>query len=163
MHAGAAIAMARARSDGGSLTRTARRVDNPRVTRGSIAVTLARTAALAAFAALGALAACRGGASADATAPPCSAVAARFLDLAKYDLGRAKVDDATARGVNDQLPAMRDALAQACANGRWSAAIRTCLVQAGDHVAFETCERELTDEQRRDLGRAGRESPGTSP
>ena len=102
--------------------------------------------------------ACRG--SGD-DAPPCSAVAARFLDLAKYDLAQAKVDETTAREVTDQLPAMRDALAQACNDGKWSPAIRRCLVHAGDHVSFEGCEQQLTDEQRRDLDRANR-APGSA-
>lgn len=101
--------------------------------------------------------ACRSGARDDA--PPCSAVAARFLDLARYDLAQAKVDEATTREVTDQLPAMRDALAQACSDGKWSGAIRRCLVMAGDHVSFEGCEQQLTDEQRRDLDRANR-APG---
>jgi hypothetical protein len=92
-----------------------------------------------------------GGRAADG--PPCSAVAAKFLDLAKYDLANAKVDDATAHAVADQLPAMRDALAQACSEGHWGAQVRGCLVRANDHVAFEACEQQLTDEQRRDLDR----------
>ncbi len=94
-------------------------------------------------------------------APPCSAVAARFLDLAKYDLAQAKVDDATGREVTDQLPAMRDALAQACSDGKWSPAIRRCLVKASDHVSFEACEQQLTDDQRRDLDRTNR-APGSA-
>lgn len=100
------------------------------------------------------LVACRGGAG-DA-APPCSAVAAKFLEIAKADLASAKVEEATSRAVTDQLPAMRDSLAQACTEGKWSAATRTCLVHANDHVGFETCEQQLTDEQRRDLDRATR-------
>ena len=91
-------------------------------------------------------------------APPCSAVAARFVDLAHHDLDQAKLDDATRRDAADQLPALRDTLAQACADGHWSAATRKCLVQASDHVSFETCEHQLTDEQRRDLDRANRGS-----
>lgn len=89
-------------------------------------------------------------------APPCSAVAARFLDLAHHDLDQAKLDDATRRDAVDQLPALRDTLAQACSDGHWSAATRKCLVQASDHVSFESCEHQLTDEQRRDLDRANR-------
>jgi hypothetical protein len=104
---------------------------------------------------------CRGGA-ADA-APPCSAVAARFLDLARYDLGQAKADDATRRAVTEQLPALRDSLAQACSDGRWSPAVRACLVAARDHVGFEACEQQLTDEQRRDLDRANRGPASGSP
>jgi hypothetical protein len=83
----------------------------------------------------------------------CSAVAAKFFELAKYDLGHATVDEAMSRKVTDQLPAMRDALAQACLEGKWSETTRGCLVRANDHVGFETCEQQLTDEQRRDLDR----------
>jgi hypothetical protein len=105
------------------------------------------------------LVACRGG-SGDA-APPCSAAAARFLDIARRDLATAGVDDATSRAVRDQLPAMRDALAAACTDGNWSAALRKCLVRANDHGDFETCEQQLTDEQRRDLDRATRGTAGS--
>lgn len=105
-----------------------------------------------------ACAACRGGSTGDA--PPCSAVAARFLELAKHDLARAKVDGDSARAVADQLPAMRDALAQACADGAWAAATRRCLVRAADHLGFEACQQQLTDEQRRDLDRANRGTGG---
>ena len=109
-------------------------------------------------------AACRG--QARDPAPPCSAVAARFLDIARTDLSRALqggIDDATRRAVEDQLPAMRDSLAQACADGRWSAAVRSCLVAASDHVGFEACEQQLTDDQRRDLDRANRGATGSAP
>jgi hypothetical protein len=124
---------------------------------------------IAAVAALGlAGAACRGQAS--DPAPPCSAVAARFLDIARTDLGQAGqatgqvgLDPATRRAVEDQLPAMRDSLAQACSDGRWSAAVRTCLVAAHDHVGFEACEQQLTDDQRRDLDRANRGATGSPP
>lgn len=100
------------------------------------------------------LVACHGGAG-DA-APPCSAVAVKFLEIAKADLASAKVKEATSRAVADQLPAMRDALSQACTEGKWSAATRSCLVHANDHAGFETCQQQLTDEQRRDLDRASR-------
>jgi hypothetical protein len=105
-----------------------------------------------------ACAGCRGGSADDA--PPCGAVATRFLDLANHDLAQAqaRVDEPARRAVVDQLPAMRDALAQACVDGRWRPAVRTCLVQATDHVGFEACERQLTDDQRRDLDRANRGS-----
>jgi hypothetical protein len=93
--------------------------------------------------------------------PPCSAAAAKFLDIARYDLAGAKVGDATKHAVTDQLPAMRDALAQACTEGRWSAAVRNCLVLANDRIAFEACEQQLTDEQRRDLDRGTRGLPGS--
>jgi len=99
--------------------------------------------------------------SAGETAPPCSAVAARFVELARYDLANAKLDDTMARAVTDQLPAMRDALAQVCTDGAWTAATRTCLVHASDHVGFEACEQQLTDEQRRDLDRATRATSGS--
>jgi hypothetical protein len=108
-----------------------------------------------------ACAGCRPGA--DPAAPPCSAVAVRFLQLAEYDLSRARLDDTTARGVADQLPAMRDSLTQACTEGRWSAQVRTCLVHAADHLGFETCEQQLTDEQRRDLSRPDHATSGSSP
>jgi hypothetical protein len=94
------------------------------------------------------------------TGPPCGAVAAKFLEIARHDLDGAKVSDAIRHAVTDQLPAMRDALAQACSEGKWSAAVRNCLVLANDHVAFETCEQQLTDEQRRDLDLRTRGIPG---
>jgi hypothetical protein len=120
--------------------------------------------------ALGLAAACRG--PARDPGPPCSAVGARFLDIARTDLARAggsgqagpnAIDPATRRAVEDQLPAMRDSLAQMCADGRWSAAVRGCLVAAGDHVGFEACEQQLTDDQRRDLDRANRGATGSPP
>jgi hypothetical protein len=106
---------------------------------------------------LGAVA-CRGRGDA---APPCSAVAARFVDIARHELANAKLDEATSRAVMDQLPAMRDSLSQACTGGKWSAGVRQCLVQASDPAGFEICEQQLTDEQRRDLERATRGRPET--
>ena len=103
-------------------------------------------------------AACRGRGDG---APPCSAVAARFVDIARHELANAKLDEATARAVTDQLPAMRDSLSQACTDGKWSGGVRRCLVQASDHAGFETCEQQLTDEQRGDLERATRGRPET--
>lgn len=103
--------------------------------------------------------ACRGGAGDGA--PACGAVAARFVDIARHDLANAKLDEATARAVTDQLPAMRDSLGQACTEGRWAAAVRQCLVRASDHAGFETCEQQLTDEQRGDLDVATRGAPGS--
>ena len=129
-----------------------RRVENLQVARPAIFALLATMLALLPGA-------CRGGAG-DA-APPCSAVAAKFLEIAKYDLKNAKVDEDTARAVTDQLPAMRDALAQACTEGTWSAATRGCLVRANDHAGIEACEQQLTDEQRRDLDRVSRGTPET--
>lgn len=90
---------------------------------------------------------------------PCGAVAAKFLEIANHDLVTAKVDDATLHDVNDQLPAMRDALAEACTDGKWSEPVKKCLVQANDHVAFTACEAQLTDEQRTKLDRATRGEP----
>lgn len=101
-------------------------------------------------------AACHGGGGDQA--PSCGAVAVRFVQLAQADLAQAKIDEATDRAVADQLPAMRDALAQACSDGKWTPATRACLVQANDHVSFEACEQQLTDEQRRDLSRSDRET-----
>ena len=109
-------------------------------------------------------AACRG--QARDPAPPCSAVAARFVDIARTDLTRATqggLADAPRRAVEDQLPAMRDSLIQVCDDGRWSAAVRSCLVAASDHVGFEACEQQLTDDQRRDLDRANRGATGSPP
>ncbi|HEX3762954.1 MAG TPA: hypothetical protein VHW23_29865 [Kofleriaceae bacterium] len=118
-------------------------------------------ALVAAVAALGlAGSACRGTRS--DRAPSCRDVATRFLDIARYDLGRAGVDETARRAVEDQLPALRGALTQACADGGWSAAARTCLVAARDHVSFETCEQQLTDEQRRDLDRVNRGAAGSA-
>jgi hypothetical protein len=117
---------------------------------------VARTAIFGLVVQIGLAGACRGGAG-DA-APPCSAVAAKFFEIAKADLAGAKVDEPTARAVTDQLPAMRDALAHACTEGTWSAATRSCLVRASNHGGFETCEQQLTDDQRRGLDRATRGS-----
>src|SRR5262245_23958971 len=110
----------------------------------------ARLASLAALVALGT--ACR---SPDA-APSCGAVAAHFMYIAEQDLLKASVDDASRRAVRAQLPAMRDSLATACADSQWSAQVRRCLHAANDHIGFETCQRELTEEQRRALDRAAR-------
>lgn len=141
----------------------ARRAENPGVVRPGLLPRALVAATIAALVLAGA--ACRGQAS--DPAPPCSAVAARFLDIARTDLGQAGgqagIDQATRRAVEDQLPAMRDSLAQACADGRWSAAVRNCLVAARDHVGFEACEQQLTDDQRRDLDRANRGAAGSAP
>jgi hypothetical protein len=110
-------------------------------------------AALAVLAALAALAACRSGGDA---APSCGAVAAHFMYIADEALAGASVDDATRRAVRAQLPAMRDALATACADTHWTEEVRRCLHAAGDHVGFETCQQGLTEAQRRALDRAAR-------
>ena len=97
------------------------------------------------------LVACRGKANSGA---PCSAVATQFFALARTDLDTAKVAPETRRQVLDQLPAMRDALSQACTDGAWSAQVRDCIVNARDHAAFQACEQQLTDDQRKALDRA---------
>jgi hypothetical protein len=90
------------------------------------------------------LAACRS----NSGAPPCEAVGAKFVSLAKFDLEKATLDDDTRRNITDQLPAMRDSLVNACKDSSWEPAVRTCLVEAIDHTAFETCQRALTTPQR---------------
>ena len=87
---------------------------------------------------------------------PCTAVATRQLALAEADLGSATVDPATRQLAEHQLPALRDALSQACREGGWSAAVRECMVQAPDHAAFQACARDLTDDQRRAFDQAAR-------
>lgn len=113
-------------------------------------------------AALFVVAACAKGKDA---APPCGAVAAKFLVIAKADLDRAEQEqraDATARrAVADQLPAMRDSIAHACTESRWSAAVRKCLVDAADHVAFESCQSGLTEAQRAALAKSAAEPPAS--
>ncbi|MEO6777664.1 MAG: hypothetical protein ABI467_32360 [Kofleriaceae bacterium] len=99
---------------------------------------------------LAAVAACR----TKPEAPPCGTVAGQFFRLASEDLGSASVDDRTRRAVADQLPAMRDSLAIACSDGAWSAAVRTCMVNAPNHAAFQTCEQQLTPDQHVALDRA---------
>src|SRR5690606_28118881 len=58
----------------------------------------------------------------------CDAVATRLFTLAREDLAKATVDPATRGAVADQLPAMRDALKQACSDGKWSTQLRNCTV-----------------------------------
>lgn len=103
------------------------------------------------------LGACRDGAK---DGPPCGAVGAKFFALAKDALATNQPEPTLRRAVLDQLPAMRDAIVHACTESRWSAAVRTCLVQASDHAAFEACEQQLTDAQRADLDRAARGQVG---
>ncbi|MDQ3369537.1 MAG: hypothetical protein M3680_29260 [Myxococcota bacterium] len=90
-----------------------------------------------------------------AAAPPCGAIGAKLLVIARADLDAAgtKYGDETRRGVLDQLPAMRDALVHACQETRWADEVRRCLIDAPDHVAFEGCQRQLTDAQRQALDR----------
>jgi hypothetical protein len=84
----------------------------------------------------------------------CGAVATRLFTLAREELGKAKVDPATHRALDHQLPAMRDALTQNCTDGKWSTQVRNCMVTAGDYLALQACQQHLTDEQRRALDRA---------
>ena len=84
----------------------------------------------------------------------CAAVATRQFTLMREQLGSATVDPETRRAVAVQLPAMRDALTQSCTDGKWSTQVRNCMVTAGDHVALQACQQQLTDEQRRALDRA---------
>jgi hypothetical protein len=81
----------------------------------------------------------------------CGAAATRLFTMVREDLAKAQVDPATRRAVADQLPAMRDSMAQACTAGKWSTQVRNCMVTAGDHVALQACQLQLTDEQRRAL------------
>ena len=103
------------------------------------------------------LAGCKRG---NADAPPCGAVGAKFFALARDALSKsrlaAQTDSTLRRAAMDQFPAMRDSIVAACTDGKWSAAVRKCLVDANDHLAFEACEQQLTDEQRTALDRAAR-------
>jgi hypothetical protein len=88
-----------------------------------------------------------------ADAPPCGAVGATFFALTRDGLTHATVDGDhdLRRAVEDQLPAMRDSIVHACTETKWSGAVRKCLVEAKDHVAFQACEQQLTDAQRQAL------------
>jgi len=86
-------------------------------------------------------------------APPCGAVGAKLLVIARAELDAKAHDEATRRAVLDQLPAMRDSVVHACTDTSWSEGVRRCLVDAADHVAFEACQQQLTDAQRQDLAR----------
>jgi hypothetical protein len=88
--------------------------------------------------------------------PACGAVGAKLMALAKDDLEHNGVDEATRRAVEAQLPAMRDSIVRVCADGKWTGAVRACLVGANDRVAFEACEQQLTDAQRQALDKAAR-------
>lgn len=97
-------------------------------------------------------------------APPCGAVGAKLFVLARADLekDKARYDEATQHAVMDQLPAIRDALVNTCTETKWSDAVRRCLVDATDHVAFEACQQQLTDAQRQALAK-GSAKPNPSP
>jgi hypothetical protein len=90
-----------------------------------------------------------------ADGPPCGTIAGKFFTLANDELTHATVDPTTHRLVLDQLPALRDALDQACSDGAWSKDVRMCLANAPDHAAFQACEQQLTTAQRDALRRAG--------
>ena len=85
---------------------------------------------------------------------PCGTVAAKLFSLATDDLATATVEPATRKAVAEQLPAMRDALVQICSDGKWSAAVRNCMANTIDHAAFQACQQQLTDDQRRSLDTA---------
>jgi hypothetical protein len=85
--------------------------------------------------------------------PPCGAVGAKLVYLAQRDLESATLDDQTRRLVLDQLPAMRDALVNACTDTKWDPMVRTCMVDATDHATFEQCEGALSSTQREALER----------
>ena len=90
---------------------------------------------------------------------PCSSVAGRFYSIARDELTAAKPSEDLRRAVADQLPAMRDALAEACENGRWTPQVRECMARATDHLGLEACERDLSEDQQRALDRAARGEP----
>jgi hypothetical protein len=114
------------------------------VVRASVLVALASTLLLGA---------CKRG---SADAPPCAAVGAKFLLLTRDSLTKSTIGEDMRRGVLESLPAMRDSIVTVCTDSTWSAAVRKCLVEANDHVAFEACEQQLTDAQRRALDRSSR-------
>jgi len=94
---------------------------------------------------------------------PCSTVASRYFAIALADLDKSPIDGALRRGAADQLPGLRDALAQVCTRGAWSAQVRECMARADDRVGYEACERLLTEDQRAALDEAARlqtTSPG---
>lgn len=86
----------------------------------------------------------------------CGEAAGRFFAIASAEIAAAPLDDTTRRRARDQLPAMRDALDAQCKEQAWSKTIRGCLAQAADHVAIQTCERDLTDAQKAALDRSTR-------
>jgi hypothetical protein len=85
---------------------------------------------------------------------PCGAVASRFFTIALADLGKVPLDGELRRGAAEQLPALRDALAQVCERSGWSAQLRDCMVRAEDRLGYEACERLLSEDQRAALDEA---------
>jgi len=86
-------------------------------------------------------------------------VGTKLVVLVQHDLDVAKLGEETRRLVLDQVPAMRDSLVAACDDGKWSDAVRTCLVGAPDHEQFEACQLKLTAAQREALERSARGKP----
>lgn len=111
-----------------------------------------------ALASLLALGACKRG---SADAPPCGAVGAKFLALTKDSLLKSTLSEDMRRGVLESLPAMRDSIVHVCSESKWTGAVRKCLVEANDHVAFEACEQQLSDAQRRALDRSSQGEDST--
>ncbi|HLL24053.1 MAG TPA: hypothetical protein VK427_18100, partial [Kofleriaceae bacterium] len=83
-------------------------------------------------------------------------VGAKLFVLARADLdaNQAKYDASARRLALDQLPAMRDALVNACVDTKWSDAVRRCMVDSRDHLAFALCQQQLTDPQRQAIERS---------
>ncbi|CAN5282834.1 hypothetical protein BH11MYX1_BH11MYX1_09550 [soil metagenome] len=104
-----------------------------------------------------AIAACR----AKSAIPSCGVVAGQFFRLASEDLAKATVDEPTQRAVSDQLPAMRDALSLTCSEHKWADPVRTCMANAEDHAAFQVCETQLTDAQRKALDQVATQGSGS--
>jgi hypothetical protein len=82
---------------------------------------------------------------------PCDTVATRFVHVAERQLGAGS--DAVRSAARAQFPALHDHLAAACTDGKWSAAVRDCMVRADDQTAQLECERQMSDEQRAALDR----------
>ena len=95
---------------------------------------------------------------------PCSTIASRYFAIALADLGKAQLDDALRQGAADQLPALRDALAQVCVRSGWSEQIRDCMARADNRVGYEACERLMSDDQRAALDDVARlQTPSPRP
>jgi hypothetical protein len=85
---------------------------------------------------------------------PCSAVAARLLVVARAELDAAKASPELINQVSPQLPALRDAVDEACSRGDWPLSVRTCMITAADGASLAACQSGLTAEQRQALARA---------
>jgi hypothetical protein len=82
---------------------------------------------------------------------PCETVATRFVHVAQRELGSGS--DAVRSAARAQLESVRDHLVAVCIDGKWSAAVRDCMVAADDQTAQLECERRMSDEQRAALDR----------